>query len=468
MTSNASSPIRTRFAPSPTGFLHLGGARTALFSWAFARHRQGVFVLRIEDTDVERSTPQAVQAILDSMNWLGMQPDEGPFYQMRRMDRYREVVAQMLAAGTAYHCYCSPAELEAMREAARARGGKPRYDGTWRPEPGKTLPPTPAGRAPVVRFKNPLAGATAWNDMVKGPISFDNAELDDLIIARPDGAPTYNFCVVVDDWDMGITHVLRGDDHVNNTPRQINILRALGAPLPEYGHVPMILGPDGEKLSKRHGAVNVMEYDNEGYLPEAMINYLARLGWSHGDDELFSREQLVQWFDTRHLSKSASQWDPKKLNWVNAHYIKRMDNAELAERVAPRVARRGGHPEKIDLPDVMGLLKDRADTLEQLADGAMLFCAEFKPAAPELVEQHLTAAAREALADFAQRARGIDWTREAISALIKAVLADRGLKMPQLAIPLRVAVTGQTQTPAVDAVLALLGKETVQKRLAAI
>ncbi|WP_395757338.1 glutamate--tRNA ligase [Achromobacter sp. EB05] len=468
MTSNASSPIRTRFAPSPTGFLHLGGARTALFSWAFARHHKGTFVLRIEDTDVERSTPEAVQAILDSMDWLGMQPDEGPFYQMQRMDRYREVVAQMLAAGTAYHCYSSPEEVEAMREAARARGDKPRYDGTWRPEPGKTLPPVPEGRKPVVRFKNPQDGATAWNDMVKGPISFDNTELDDLIIARPDGTPTYNFCVVVDDWDMGITHVLRGDDHVNNTPRQINILRALGATLPEYGHVPMILGPDGEKLSKRHGAVNVMEYDNEGYLPEAMINYLARLGWSHGDDELFSRDQLVEWFDTRHLSKSASQWDPKKLNWVNAHYIKQMDNAELAERVAPRVAHRGGYPEKIDLPGVMGLLKDRAETLEQLADGAMLFCGEFKPASPELVEQHLTAAAREALADFAQRAQGADWTREAISALIKAVLAERGLKMPQLAIPLRVAVTGQTQTPAVDAVLALLGKDTVLKRLAAI
>ncbi|WP_312437801.1 glutamate--tRNA ligase [Achromobacter sp.] len=468
MTSNATTPIRTRFAPSPTGFLHLGGARTALFSWAFARHHKGTFVLRIEDTDVERSTPEAVQAILDSMEWLGMQPDEGPFYQMQRMDRYREVVAQMLAAGTAYHCYSSPEEVEAMREAARARGDKPRYDGTWRPEPGKTLPAIPEGRKPVVRFKNPQDGATAWNDMVKGTISFDNTELDDLIIARPDGTPTYNFCVVVDDWDMGITHVLRGDDHVNNTPRQINILRALGATLPEYGHVPMILGPDGEKLSKRHGAVNVMEYDNEGYLPEAMINYLARLGWSHGDDELFSRDQLVSWFDTKHLSKSASQWDPKKLNWVNAHYIKQMDNAELAERVATRVASRGGYPEQIDLPGVMGLLKDRAETLEQLADGAMLFCGEFKGAPADLAEQHLTAPAREALADFAQRAQDAEWTREALSALIKVVLADRGLKMPQLAIPLRVAVTGQTQTPAVDAVLALLGKETVLKRLSAI
>ncbi|MFQ6707827.1 glutamate--tRNA ligase, partial [Bordetella pertussis] len=390
MTANATRPVRTRFAPSPTGFLHLGGARTALFSWAFARHHQGVFVLRIEDTDVERSTPEAVQAILDSMDWLGMQPDEGPFYQMKRMDRYAEVLAGMLEAGTAYHCYCSPEEVDAMREAARAKGLKPRYDGTWRPEPGKTLPPVPADRKPVIRFRNPIDGATSWNDMVKGPISFDNGELDDLIIARPDGTPTYNFCVVVDDWDMGITHVLRGDDHVNNTPRQINILRALGATLPEYGHVPMILGPDGEKLSKRHGAVNVMEYDAQGYLPEAMVNYLARLGWSHGDDELFTREQLVEWFDTRHLSKSASQWDPKKLNWVNAHYIKGMDDAELAGRVAPRVERRGGKPQAADLPAIMGLLKDRAETLEQLAEDAMLFCGEYQPAPAELAAQHLT------------------------------------------------------------------------------
>src|SRR5690606_7054570 len=282
------------------------------------------------------------------------------------------------------------------------------------------------------------------------------------------GTPTYNFCVVVDDWDMGITHVLRGDDHVNNTPRQINILRALGATLPEYGHVPMILGPDGEKLSKRHGAVNVMEYDAQGYLPEAMVNYLARLGWSHGDDELFTRDQLVQWFDTRHLSKSASQWDPKKLNWVNAHYIKQMDDAELAGRVAPRIERRGGNPAAVDLPGAMGLLKDRAETLEQLAEAAMLFCGPHHPASAELAEQHLTPAAREALADFARRAQDIDWTREAIAALIKTVLAERGLKMPQLAIPLRVAVVGQPQTPAVDAVLALIGKNAVLERLAAL
>lgn len=468
MTSNSSTPIRTRFAPSPTGFLHLGGARTALFSWAFARHHQGTFVLRIEDTDVERSSQEAVQAILDSMDWLGMQPDEGPFYQMQRMERYREVVAKMLQDGTAYHCYSSPEEVDAMREAARQKGLKPRYDGTWRPEPGKTLPAIPADRKPVVRFKNPQEGVTSWNDMVKGIISFDNSELDDLIIARPDGTPTYNFCVVVDDWDMRMTHVLRGDDHVNNTPRQINILRALGATLPEYGHVPMILGPDGEKLSKRHGAVNVMDYEAQGYLPEAMVNYLARLGWSHGDDELFSREQLVEWFDTRHLSKSASQWDPKKLNWVNAHYIKNMDDAQLAQRVAPRILKRGGKPDAVDLPSVMALFKDRAETLEQLAENAMLFCADFTPGSAELQEQHLSVSAREALADFSQRAQATDWTREAVSALIKTVLAERGLKMPQLAIPLRVALTGQTQTPAVDAVLVLLGKETVLARLNAL
>jgi glutamyl-tRNA synthetase len=462
----ASTPVRTRFAPSPTGFLHLGGARTALFSWAFARHYGGTFILRVEDTDLERSTPEAVQAILDGMTWLGLTPDEGPFFQMQHMDRYRAVVAQMLSAGSAYHCYSSPDEVEAMRERARAVGKKPRYDGTWRPEPGKKLPPIPTDRKPVVRFKSPQDGATAWVDMVKGPISFDNTELDDLVIARPDGTPTYNFCVVVDDWDMRITHVLRGDDHVNNTPRQITILRALGAPIPEYGHVPMILGPDGEKLSKRHGAVSVMEYDRDGYLPEGMINYLARLGWSHGDDELFSREQLVTWFDPQHLSKSAAQWDPKKLNWVNAHYIKHTDDQQLAVLVAPRVSARGGDAQRTDLVAVVKLLKDRAETLEQLAEAAMLFCGTFTPATEDLRTQHLTETARQALADFAKQAETINWSRVEIAALIKSLLAAHGLKMPQLAIPLRVAVAGTTQTPAIDAVLEILGKQTVLARIA--
>ena len=398
-----------------------------------------------------------------------MQPDEGPFYQMQRMKRYREVIAQMLAEGTAYYCYSSPDEVEAMREKARAAGLKPRYDGTWRPEAGKTLPAVPADRNPVVRFKNPLDGATSWNDLVKGAISIDNNELDDLIIARPDGTPTYNFCVVVDDWDMRITHVIRGDDHVNNTPRQINILRALGAELPLYGHVPMILGPDGEKLSKRHGAVNVMEYDSQGYLPEAMVNYLARLGWSHGDDEIFTREQLIEWFDTRSLSKSASQWDPKKLNWVNAHYIKNSSNDDLAARVAPRIQEQGGNPLAVDLVAVMGLLKDRAETLVQLVDGAMLFCGPFVPASPDLLAENLDEPARALLGEFARQAKALpEWNTPSISGLIKSILAEHGVKMPKLAIPLRLAVTGQKQTPAIDAVLAIVGRDRVLERLAAI
>jgi len=325
--------VRTRFAPSPTGFLHIGGARTALFAWAYARHHGGTFILRIEDTDLERSTPAATQAILDGMRWLRLDADEGPYYQTQRMDRYREVIAQMLEDGSAYRCWCTKEELDAMRAAQEARGLKPRYDGRWRPEPGRALPEPPAGVDPVVRFRNPPDGATSWNDIVKGPISFDNAELDDLIIARSDGTPTYNFCVVVDDRDMRITHVLRGDDHVNNTPRQINILRALGAPVPEYGHLPMIHGPDGQKLSKRHGAVSVMQYDEDGYLPDAVVNYLARLGWSHGDEEIFSREQLVQWFDGSHISRSPSRFDFDKLRWLNGP----------ARTSAPRGGRRFGY-----------------------------------------------------------------------------------------------------------------------------
>jgi glutamyl-tRNA synthetase len=466
MTVTPSRPVRTRFAPSPTGYLHLGGARTALFSWAFARHFGGTFVLRIEDTDLERSTPQAVQAILDGMKWLELQPDEGPFYQMQRMDRYREVIASMLKEGTAYHCYSTPAEVEAMRARARAIGAKPRYDGTWRPEPGKTLPPVPEGVRPVVRFRRPLDGATSWDDLIKGPISIDNAELDDLIIARPDGTPTYNFCVVVDDWDMGITHVIRGDDHVNNTPRQINILRALGAELPRYGHVPMILGPDGEKLSKRHGAVSVMEYDRLGYLPQAMVNYLARLGWSHGNDELFNREQFIEWFDPAHLSRSAAQWDPKKLNWVNAHWLRELPLDDLARRVAPRIQARGGDPDAADLPSVLALLRDRSETLEDLAEGAMLFCGPYTPADAALRAETLDAAALALLTEFHARAGGLaDWNETTLDELIKAVLKDHGVKMPKLAIPLRVAVTGRKHTPSIGAVLALLGRATVLGRL---
>ena len=463
MTSR--TPVRTRFAPSPTGYLHLGGARTALFSWAFARHFGGTFILRIEDTDLERSTPEAVQAILDGMNWLGLHHDEGPFYQMQRMDRYREVIAQMLEAGTAYYCYCSPEEVEAMRERLRAAGEKPRYDGTWRPEPGKTLPPVPEGRKPVVRFRNPLDGEVSWNDLVKGTITISNRELDDLIIARPDGTPTYNFCVAVDDWDMGITHVIRGDDHVNNTPRQINILRALGAPLPEYGHVPMILGADGEKLSKRHGAVSVMEYPAQGYLPEAMINYLARLGWSHGDDEIFSVEQLCEWFDLDHLSKSPAQFNPEKLAWLNNHYIKQSDNARLEGLVRPLMEKEGARFEGApELPAVIALLKERAHTINELADAAMLFYREPAPDAA-LLAQHVTEAVKAPLAEFAQGLQTVEWNKAALSALLKQVLGAHKLKMPQLAMPLRLLITGQLQTPSIDAVLELFGRDVVLARL---
>ncbi|MBI1889554.1 MAG: glutamate--tRNA ligase [Burkholderiales bacterium] len=458
--------VRTRFAPSPTGYLHLGGARTALYAWAYARRFGGTFILRIEDTDLERSTPEAVQAILDGMQWLGLQHDEGPFYQMKRMDRYREVIEQMLQAGTAYYCYSSPEEVEVMRERLRAAGEKPRYDGTWRPEPGKTLPPIPEGRKPVVRFKNPLDGDVTWNDVVKGPITISNRELDDLIIARSDGTPTYNFCVAVDDSDMRITHVLRGDDHVNNTPRQINILKALDMPLPEYGHLPMILGSDGQKLSKRRDAVSVMKYAEAGYLPEAMINYLARLGWSHGDEEIFSAEQLCLWFDLDHLTKSPAQFNPEKLAWLNNHYIKQADNARLEKFVRPLMESAGAQfAAAPDLQAVIALMKDRVNTINELADAAMLFYRQPQPD-PALLTQHLTDAVKPAIFQYLESCKSVAWSKEALSAMLKEVLAAHKLKMPQLAMPLRLMLTGQLQTPSIDAVVELFGRETVLARLA--
>ena len=464
----STTPIRTRFAPSPTGYLHLGGARTALFSWAYARHFGGTFILRVEDTDLERSTPEAVEAILEGMKWLGLNHDEGPFFQMQRMDRYRAVVAQMLAEGTAYHCYSSPEEVEVMREKMRAAGEKPRYDGSWRPETGKTLPIIPADRKPVVRFKNPLDGDVSWDDVVKGTITISNREMDDLVIARPDGTPTYNFCVVVDDWDMKISHVIRGDDHVNNTPRQINILKALGATLPLYGHVPMILGADGEKLSKRHGAVSVMDYPTQGYLPEAMLNYLARLGWSHGNEEVFSVKQFCEWFDLDHLSKSPAQFNHEKLSWVNNHYIKAADNARLATLVQPLMEKDGadfnGAP---DLASVIALMKERANTTNEIATAAMLFYRQPAPDAA-LLAQHFTTVAdtiKPALADFAERCKVVEWNKAALAAMMKEILAAHTLKMPQMAMPLRLMLTGQLQTPAIDAVLELFGRDVVLARL---
>lgn len=466
--ANFPAGIRTRFAPSPTGFLHLGGARTALFSWAFARRQGGVFILRIEDTDVARSTPAATQAILDGMAWLGLDYDEGPFYQMQRMDHYAKALAKLQASGDVYPCYSSPEEVEAMRQTAKARGDKPRYDGHWRPEANKVLAQPPVGVKPVWRFKNPLQGEVQWVDLVKGPITIANAELDDLIVARADGTPTYNFCVVVDDWEMKISHVIRGDDHVNNTPRQINILQALGATVPAYGHLPMILGPDGEKLSKRHGAVSVMQYAEQGYLPEAMINYLARLGWSHGNDELFSQAQLIEWFDLDHLSRSAAQWDPKKLNWVNAHHLKNISDEALAALVEPRLKACGVPLDRAALPAVVNLLRERSDTLAQLAEQALLIygepCNDAQAAA--LAVQYLDSTALTMLHEVFELLRDEqDFSGVTIGAHLKAVLAAHQLKMPQLAIPLRVALFGQTHTPSIEKVLALLGKATVLERL---
>jgi glutamyl-tRNA synthetase len=457
--------IRTRFAPSPTGYLHIGGARTALFSWAYARKHGGTFILRIEDTDLARSSPESVDAILQGMAWLGMDYDEGPFYQMQRMPRYKEVIAQMLASGHAYYCYASKNEVETMREQQRAAGLKPRYDGRWRPETGKTLPEAPADVAPVVRFKNPIEGSVAWNDLVKGVIEISNSELDDLVIARPDGTPTYNFCVVVDDWDMNITQVIRGDDHVNNTPRQINILKALGATLPQYAHVPMILGADGERLSKRHGAVSVMQYLEDGYLPEALLNYLARLGWAHGDEEVFSMAQFVEWFNLESISRSPAKFNGEKLQWINQQYLKTADNDRLVALTLPFLQRDGCDTQTGPaLAEVVQLLKERVNTLAELADAAVLFYRYLEPSA-ELIAQHLSAEAIPALTVLANQLNTIDWNREAIQATLKSVVAESGLKMPKIAMPLRVLVTGQTQTPSIDATLALLGRDTVVSRL---
>jgi glutamyl-tRNA synthetase len=461
------SRVRTRIAPSPTGMLHLGTARTALFCWAFARHHGGDFILRIEDTDTERSTEEAVKVILDAMHWLELDYDEGPIRQSARLSRYAEVADRLIAQGKAYTCYASKDELDALREQQMARGDKPRYDGRWRPENavGKT---PPAGVAPVVRFRNPDDGDVSWQDLVKGPIAISNRELDDLVLMRGDGVPTYNFAVVVDDIDMRISHVLRGDDHVNNTPRQINIYRAIlgdGAALPQFGHLPMILGPDGQKLSKRHGAVSVLQYEEDGFLPEAVFNYLARLGWSHGDAEKFTREQLIEWFDLEHVNRAPAQYNLDKLTWLNGEYIKEADDGRLAELIAPRIAARGGRlADGPALAQVVALLKERARTLDELADAALLFYTEpaFDAA---LLSQHLAGASTDAVRLFAERAASLPWERAAISALLKQVVGEAKLKMPQVAVPLRVAVTGRTQTPSIDAVLELIGRDAVLARL---
>jgi len=454
---------RTRFAPSPTGFIHLGNIRSALYPWAFARATGGIFILRIEDTDLDRSTQAAVDVIIEGMRWLGLDYDEGPYYQMQRMDRYKAVLRELEAGGHVYPCYMSVAELDALRERQSAAKEKTRYDGTWRPEPGKVLPPVPAGVQPVLRFRNPQGGAVVWDDKVKGRIEISNDELDDLVIARPDGTPTYNFCVVVDDIDMAITHVIRGDDHVNNTPRQINIFRALGKEPPVYAHLPTVLNELGEKMSKRNGAKPVTQYAAEGYLPDAMVNYLARLGWSHGDDEIFTRAQFLQWFNLDHLGRSAAQFDEAKLRWVNAQHLKAMADEALAPLVAAQLHGRGVVTDE-RLARLCGLFKDRCDTTVALAQWAEKFYAEVLPNATELA-QHVTAVVRPALAQLVDKLAACEWSRVAIAAAIKEVLAATGMKMPQLAMPVRVLVMGTAQTPSLDAVLELCDREKVLARL---
>ena len=454
--------VRTRFAPSPTGYLHIGGARTALFCWLYSRHHGGTFVLRVEDTDRERSTEAAVQAILDGMAWLDLKQDEGPYYQTQRFDRYREVAQGMLKAGTAYHCYCSKDELDAMRAEQMARKEKPRYDGRCRdrtePKPGVT---------PVIRFKNPQEGQTVVDDAVKGRVVFDNHELDDLIIVRSDGNPTYNFCVVVDDMDMRITHVIRGDDHLNNTPRQLNILKALGYTPPQYAHLPMILGPDGTKLSKRHGAVSVMQYREDGFLPEAVLNYLVRLGWSHGDQEVFSREEMVKLFDIKDVNTSASAINPQKLLWLNQHYIKTGDLPRLAAELGWHLARMGVDVSKG--PSLEGLVKaqqERAKTFKEMAEGSRFFFEDVKEYDSQAAAKNLTPDVLPGLMILREKLVALpEWSAPALHDALNHTAEALGLKLGKLAQPLRVAVSGGGVSPPIDATLELLGRETSLARL---
>jgi len=454
--------VRTRFAPSPTGMLHIGGVRTALFCWLYARHHGGQFILRIEDTDRERSTPEALNAILEGMQWLGLDHDEGPFYQTERMDRYKEVIEQFLREGKAYHCYCSKDELDAMRAAQLARKEKPRYDGRcWhRKEP---VP----GAQPVVRFRNPESGRVVVDDVVHGPITFDSAELDDLIIARSDGTPTYNFCVVVDDYDMRITHVIRGDDHINNTPRQINMLRALGVEPPVYAHVPMILGPDGAKLSKRHGAVSVLQYREDGFLPEGLLNYLGRLGWSHGDQEIFTLEEMTRLFDIRDVNKSASALNPDKMLWTNQQHILRSTPEQLAVHLAPQLELLGldaTDPAKVAA--VAAAQQERAKTLREMAENSTYFFRDVAEYEPKAAAKNLTVETAGILDLAGARLGGLaDWEAPAIHTAITAVAEERGVGLGKVAQPIRVAVSGGTVSPPIDVTLQILGRETTLMRL---
>jgi glutamyl-tRNA synthetase len=455
--------IRTRFAPSPTGFLHVGGARTALFCWLQARARQGVFILRIEDTDLERSDAESVQAILDGLDWLGLDYDEGPYYQTQRFERYAEVVDQLLREGKAYHCYCSKERLESLREAQMKKGLKPRYDGHCRERSDR-----PEGVRPVVRFRNPDHGAVVFDDLVRGHIAISNTELDDLVIARPDGSPTYNFTVVVDDMDMRISDVIRGDDHINNTPRQINIYRALGAEPPAFAHVPMILGEDGARLSKRHGAVSVLKYRELGYLPQALLNYLVRLGWSHGDQEVFSIEEMLAAFDIRDVNRKAAAFDHDKLDWLNQQYMKLLPAAEVARHLAWHFEQLGIDAARgPSLEDLVSVQADRVKTLAEMAQQSRVFYEDFDEFDPGSAKKHLRPVCEEPLRALRGRLAELEhWRPEALHEVIAILAEELELGMGKVAQPLRVALTGTAVSPSIDKTLWLTGKDRSLRRIA--
>jgi len=454
--------VRTRFAPSPTGYLHIGGARTALFSWLFARKHGGQFVLRIEDTDRERSTRESINAILEGMSWLGLEYDEGPYYQSERFERYREVIQRLLDEGHGYYCYCTKEELEAMRQEQLARKEKPRYDGRCR---ARTEPRE--GVEPVIRFKNPLEGQVVVDDVVRGKVMFANHELDDLVIARADGSPTYNLTVVVDDMDMEITHVIRGDDHLNNTPRQVNILQALGVAPPAYAHVPMILGPDGKRLSKRHGAVSVMQYREEGYLPEALLNYLVRLGWSYGDQEVFSLDEMIELFDVQDINKAASTFNPDKLLWLNQQYLKSSDPDHVARHLSWHMGQEGLDPSREPpLRDVVVAQRERVKTLREMAQASRYLFSDIEGYDEKAARKHLGAESRRPLQAVRQRLAELQtWESGAIHQAVLGVAERFELKLGKVAQPLRVAVTGGTVSPPIDMTLELLGRERTLQRL---
>ena len=456
--------VVTRFAPSPTGLLHVGGVRTALFSWLYARRLGGKFILRVEDTDRERSTDDAVRVILEGMKWLGLEHDLGPYYQTQRFDRYKEVIARMVADGTAYRCYCTKEELEKIREEQTARKEKPRYPGIWRDRTDAR-----PGVEPVIRFKNPLDGAVVVEDLVHGSVTFQNTELDDLIIARSDGTPTYNFCVVVDDMDMGVTHVIRGDDHLNNTPRQMNMLRALGCAPPVYAHVPMILGPDGAKLSKRHGAVSVLQYQEEGFLPDALLNYLVRLGWSNGDQEVFTREEMIAAFDIHDVNKAASAFNPEKLLWLNQQHMVRAAPSALVPHLQYQLDRLGLR--STDAAMLEGLIvtqRERSKTLKEMAQNSRFFFTDNIEMDPKAVAKNLTAEAAEPLRETLKRLTALtDWSAPIIHDALNGLATERGVGLGKIVQPVRVAISGGTVSPPIDATLALLGRERTLRRIEA-